>query len=274
MSDKKDDAEKIRPEHTEMSSMPFDKFLESVRPGETKRVADVRLVGAVDHDACLRIPQLNLHCEECDGIRPFQCSQSLEVAPGAGITDVFMEYVCANCGKYQKTFALRFSFPATDDHFGDCVKFGEIPAYGLPTPNRLLSLFGDDRNQFLKGRRAENQAMGFGAFAYYRRVVESHKDQILDEIIKVSGKIAPEMVGKLEAAKAADQFLKAMDSVKDALPQALFIRGHNPLTLLHSALSKGLRANNDKQCLEAARDVRIVLTELVDRVGGTLKDEA
>jgi hypothetical protein len=82
------------------------------------------------------------------------------------------------------------------------------------------------------------------------------------------------MVGKLEAAKAESQFLAAMDSVKDTVPQTLFVSGHNPLTLLHSAMSKGLRANNDKQCLEAARDVRLVLAELVERVDGALKDEA
>jgi hypothetical protein len=62
-----------------------------------------------------------------------------------------------------------------------------------------------------------------------------------------------------------------MDSVKDALPQALFVNGHNPLTLLHSALSKGLRANNDKQCLEAAHDMRLVLTDLVERIDSALK---
>jgi hypothetical protein len=271
MSDGKDDAEKGRSESAGMSSVSFDKFLESVPPGEARRVADVRFLTAVNQFSCLRVPQLNLHCEECDGIRTFQCSQSLEVAPGAGVADMFMEYSCSNCGKYQKTFALRLSFPASDDGFGDCIKFGELPAYGSPTSNRLLNLFGGDRNQFLKGRRSENERLGFGAFAYYRRVVESHKDQILDEIIKVANEIAPEMVGKLEAAKAENQFLKAMDSVKDALPQALFVNGHNPLTLLHSAMSKGLRANNDKQCLEAAHDMRLALTDLVDRIDSALK---
>jgi hypothetical protein len=274
MSDGKDDTEKGRLESTEISSVSFEKFLETVPPGEARRVADVRFSTAVNQFAYLRIPQLNLHCEECDGIRTFQCSQSLEVAPGVGATDMFMEYICSNCGKYQKNFALRFSFPTRDDGFGDCVKFGEIPPYGQPTPTRLLRLFGDDKNQFLKGRRSENERLGFGAFAYYRRVVESHKDQILDEIIKAANEIAPEMVGKLEAAKAENQFLKAIDSTKDALPQALFVNGHNPLTLLHSALSKGLHANTDKQCLEAAHDVRIALAELTDRIGIALKDEA
>jgi hypothetical protein len=56
--------------------------------------------------------------------------------------------------------------------------------------------------------------------------------------------------------------------------ESLLINGHNPLTLLHSALSKGLHAKTDEECLELAHDVRIVLTELAERLGQALKDEA
>jgi hypothetical protein len=156
---------------------------------------------------------------------------------------------------------------------GRCYKFGELPPFGSPTPNRLLKLFGKDSNIFLKGRQCENHGLGIGAFGYYRRVVESHKDQIFDEIIKVTKKIAAELIPGLEAAKREHQFLKAIESVKDAIPQGLLINGHNPLTLLHSALSDGLHAQTDKQCLDAAHDVRIVLTALVERLSQALKDE-
>jgi len=185
-----------------------------------------------------------------------------------------MRYVCSNCGKFEKTFALRISFPAINGSFGDCIKFGEIPPYGSPTPPRLLRLFGGDRNVFLKGRRCENQGLGIGAFSYYRRIVESHKDQILDEIIKVAKKIAPEMVENLETAKAENQFSKSIGDIKATLPPVLFINGHNPLMLLHSALSDGLHAGTDEECLEAAHDVRVVLAELTERIGIALKDEA
>ncbi|MCF8476495.1 MAG: hypothetical protein K9G60_05665 [Pseudolabrys sp.] len=128
----------------------------------------------------------------------------------------------------------------------------------------------------MKGRRCENQGLGIGAFVYYRRVVENHKNQILNEIIRVSEKLnAPaETITTLNAAKAENQFSKAMESVKDAIPQALLINGANPLTLLHSALSVGLHAQSDEQCLELAHDIRVVLVELAERLGQTLKDEA
>jgi hypothetical protein len=57
------------------------------------------------------------------------------------------------------------------------------------------------------------------------------------------------------------------------VPETLKIRGHNPLTLLYRALSAGLHDQNDKECLQLAASVRVVLYELADRVGQALKDE-
>ena len=70
------------------------------------------------------------------------------------------------------------------------------------------------------------------------------------------------------------QFLNALESVKDVIPQGLLINGHNPMTLLHSALSEGMHALTDEECLQYAHDVRVVLAELTERMGQALKDEA
>lgn len=61
---------------------------------------------------------------------------------------------------------------------------------------------------------------------------------------------------------------------KDAIPESLLINGHNPILLLHSALSEGVHAQTDEQCLEIAGSVRIVLGELSERLSQALKDEA
>lgn len=100
------------------------------------------------------------------------------------------------------------------------------------------------------------------------------QDQIFDEIIRVAHKIAPDTVDPLKRAKGEHQFLKAIDSVKGVFPQGLLINGQNPLTLLHSALSEGLHADTDEECLQYAHDVRVVLTELAERMGQAMKDEA
>lgn len=102
------------------------------------------------------------------------------------------------------------------------------------------------------------------------------KNRILDEVIRAAKKIdaSKEMLGRLEAAKKETQFTKAIDDVKPAVPEALLISGHNPLTLLHSALSQGLHAETDEECLELATNIRVVLTELAERTTLVLRDSA
>jgi hypothetical protein len=79
----------------------------------------------------------------------------------------------------------------------------------------------------------------------------------------------------LTTAKAETQFLKSVTFVRDAIPPSLLIDGHhNPLTLLHAALSTGLHEQTDERCLELAQGVRIVLSELAERLGQALKDKA
>lgn len=65
-----------------------------------------------------------------------------------------------------------------------------------------------------------------------------------------------------------------MEEIKPGTPEGLLISGHNPLMLLHAALSVGLHAGTDEECLQAAQDIRLVLTELVDRLAQVKKDDA
>ena len=175
----------------------------------------------------------------------------------------------------RKTFSLAAVRDGFSETSGNCYKFGENPEYGPPTAARLIKLIGPDRDIFLKGRRCENQGLGIGAFVYYRRVVENQKNRILGEIVTVAKKLgaATEAIQELEAAKAETQFSKALASVKDSIPQTLLINGHNPLKLLHSALSDGLHDRDDAHCLTLASSIRVVLAELSERLSQALKDE-
>lgn len=155
-------------------------------------------------------------------------------------------------------------------------KLAERPDFGGPTPASVFNLIGPERDYYLKGRRCENRGLGIGAFAYYRRAVENQKHRILDEIIRAAKRIeAPaEMIADLEAAKTETQFSTAIERVKHGVPQALLVSGRNPLTLLHSALSEGLHAQTDEQCLELATSIRLVLNDLAERLGSVMKDQA
>jgi hypothetical protein len=144
-----------------------------------------------------------------------------------------------------------------------------------PTPSRLISLIGADRDLFLKGRRSENQGLGIGAFVYCRRVVEDQKNRIIDQTIKVAEMIdAPaHTITALKNAQKERQFSKAVETIRDAIPQRLLIAGQNPFTLLHAALSRGLHEQTDEKCLELAADIRVILVELSELLGHPLKDE-
>lgn len=268
--------------HEEEAAIPFSEFLEAIPPGTLTKIADLTKKryypggGLAGYEVIS--PEIQLHCpsDSCNGVRFFRrSSKSMPDLGEDGYNFFYVSYTCSNCRKYEKTFSLAAQRDGSEIS-GTCYKFGELPEFGPPTPSRLIKLIGPDRELFLKGRRCENQGLGVGAFVYYRRVVEGQKNRILDEIIKVSRKLgAPgEKVSLLDAAKTETQFSKALASVKDALPQSLLINGHNPLSLLHSALSDGLHARSDQECLEVASSVRVVLAELSERLAQALKDEA
>lgn len=252
-------------------------FFESVPPGKTASIEKIgheeyRLNGSSYH---MNLPDLHLHCdtETCNGIRFFEPLDTEYLKPEKQ-TEHFVTYRCRNCKETEKTYTF-WAYLYKDEINGTIYKFGEHPSFGPPTPARVITLVGAERGYYLKGRRSENQGLGIAAFAYYRRVIENQKDKIFNEIIRVSKKLGAEqeIIDDLEKAKKETQFSKAVFEVKHGIPQKLLINGHNPLTLLHSALSEGLHAQTDEQCLELATSIRIVLSDFVDRIANALKDE-
>ena len=220
-------------------------------------------------------PELLLHCDndQCAGPRLYAASGITQLALKR-VTEAFVLYICKNCTSSKKTFAIRFVLDK--DKSGLAFKFGEQPAFGPPTPARLIALIGPDRELFLKVRRAENQGLGIGAFAYYRRVVEQQKNRIFDEVIKACARLSAgeETLDELKAAKGETQFKTAVDCLKHGLPKALFINAQNPLLLLHGALSEGLHAESDEDCLQWATVIRVVMSAFAERMSQVLKDEA
>ena len=82
------------------------------------------------------------------------------------------------------------------------------------------------------------------------------------------------MITDLEAAQKETQFEKAVRAVKHGIPPALLIDGHNPLTLLHNALSDGLHGRSDEECLAIAQSIRVVLETLCKRIAIAVTDQS
>jgi hypothetical protein len=266
----------------EISYETIVEFLEGTPPNRMAQISDLsehkRPRNSHTYQDILRTPEIQLHCpsESCNGTRFFRCVSGAEKSLSTSYQYFYVSYRCSNCQEHIKTFSLAAKNDSEEEPTGELYKFGELPTYGPSTPSRLIKLIGPDRDIFLKGRRCENQGLGIGSFIYYRRVVENQKNRILSEIVKVSEKIgaSEEKVQALKEAINETQFSKALDMAKDAIPESLLINGHSPISLLHSALSEGVHALTDEECLSLASSVRIVLGELSDRLSQALKDEA
>ncbi|MBO9644714.1 MAG: hypothetical protein J7603_16490 [Pseudacidovorax sp.] len=256
-------------------------FLEDFPPNQLTHISDIsehKFVTNIGFANVMRTPEIQLHCpsDSCNGVRFFRCVSGQGKRLKEQFEFIYITYRCSNCQEHEKTFSLAVKLDTDEMPTGELYKFGELPPFGPPTPPRLIKLIGPDRDDFLKGRRCENQGLGVGAFIYYRRVVENQKNRILSEIAKVSEKLSapPEKIALLRQAINETQFSKALEMAKDVLPESLLINGHSPIQLLHSALSEGVHALSDEQCLELAGSIRIVLGELSERLSQALKDEA
>ena len=275
----RDNGEEKNEERKNREPILFSQFLESTPPSRTVAVA---YIWSVYEDIRPRLvlsnPNIDLFCEDekCKGLRVFRTSHFSYRPSTNEFTYEHVTYKCSNCMKTEKTYFIALKSDQKKKENGYAYKFGEMPPFGPRTPSKLISLIGPDIEEFLKGRNCESQGLGIGAYAYYRRVVENQKNRILDEIIRAASKLSADdkTISALESAKGEKQFSKAVNLVKEAIPQALLISGQNPLTLLYAALSEGLHTSSDDKCLDAAHDIRIVLAELAERLGQALKDEA
>ena len=269
-------AESPKLEAPAKQSMAFAEFLESSPPDVQESISDL----AVQYPNRADLFQANtadiqLHCpsEPCGGIRVFRRSGDSPFITSKWSFN-YITYVCRNCGKTFKTYAVALRREAGLS--GQAQKLGENPTFGPPVPARVITLIGPDRDLFLRGRRAENHGLGIGAFAYYRRVVENQKGRIIKEMGRVAQKLGAkdDVVALFAAAELEKQFSKAIDTIKSTIPESLRIGGHNPLTLLHSALSEGIHDHTDEECLALATSIRVILTELAERTSQALKDDA
>jgi len=213
-------------------------------------------------------PILRLHCSKCEGIRNFagRWVHEGDFREG-GIVQDFLLYTCKDCGEGSKTFCV-ISRDADDNGNGQAVKIGEFPELHLDLPRSMKGLLGDDFSLFIKGLTCEKRGLGIGAFTYYRRVVEAQKNHLIAEIARVAEKLgAPkEVTDTLTRAQKERQFTRAVELLRGAIPESLLVDSHNPLRLLHDALSVGVHAESDDTCLRIAHSIRCVLADLSERL--------
>ena len=183
----------------------------------------------------------------------------------------FVSYGCTNCTRSEKVFGVRLIPNATGPEITTCTKIYQEPPFGHPIPKRLFQVIGEsNREHFLQARRAIARGLGIGAYAYYRRVVENKKFELVGSVLEIAlaTNASPEQIELLKKARSETQFSKAIETLRDvsAIPAVLLINGHNPLALLHDLLSEGIHKLDDRECLERAQEAEIILCEIADRM--------
>lgn len=259
----------------------FADFLANVPPGVPTTV-EKWFSNPIQSGLQVYPPRIRLHCSSihCGGERFFKTTTTYSIfgrIDEPSTSRSYYQYLCCDCGLSSKVFALEIkrSAYAEGGMTFEVIKFGEQPSFGPPIPAKAMTLVGPDREAFLKGRRAESMGLGVGAFAYYRRVIENQKGRIFDEFIRVLRATLPgdPVIDDLERAKGETQFSKSFHAIKHAIPTSLLINGQNPISLLHTALSEGIHALADEECLEYASAIRTILFETSDRLASAMSDD-
>ena len=227
-------------------------------------------------------PAIHMYCDRCESDQTFNmANEYYEVDYASDIyvprTTVRALYTCSGCAAFQRRFLIRFILAkvterndAGEDVAREIIymeKVGQYPSWSIVMDKELENLLGDHAEFYKRGLISESQGYGIGAFAYYRRIVEEIIDQLLISIEElISAEDKQKYATALAAVKKTTVTQEKIELVKDLLPASLRPNGINPLDALHSALSAGLHAESEEDCLEYAEAVRDALVFLVNRL--------
>src|SRR5712692_6939278 len=114
----------------------FTEFLESTPPNVEEEILEL-----CEHRGYWQVisPDLQLYCstEACQGMRFFQCESSEAYTEPNKWRNGFMKYVCRNCRRTVKTYALMVR-QQNNYNYGTAIKLGEFPPFWPPVPSRVL----------------------------------------------------------------------------------------------------------------------------------------
>lgn len=280
--------QKKEKEEKSSSPVPWQKFLEEYPPGKMAVVSGLFIEQRFQQfPPQFKRPELKLFCSSnaCQRRQYFEeigDFSEVKLDDDLHLRCIFLSYRCKNCESTLKNFAVAYCYRSNASP-SLAYKFGELPAFSVSVSPRLIELIRPNEELFKAGCDSENQGMGIGAFAYYRRVVNNQKDRIIDKIIEVieeteEPNIAGELKTKLEKAKKV-WFTQGVKEIQSGLPTSLFVsfkrsNENNPLLILHQAASEGLHIKSDEECLAAARSMREMMLFLAERLQEIVKDHS
>lgn len=257
-----------------MPDFAFEDVLLNTPPNSPVKMHFRTLLSTPADGPFMLYPLLEHECDDCELPTRFNPPQSDIYFDASETVRYFLVYTCKNCSFSEKVFAIQMEFGATVADELTVTKLGEVPAFGPRLPKKIKSLVGEDRALLVKGLRCENQGLGVGAYAYYRRVIQFQWTRLLDALIEIAkgDPAMSEAVAPLEKAKSARFAVRSVEDLDFTMPASLLIKGYNPVTLLHAAASDGLHNATDEECLTRAHALREVLFELAERIAAAARN--
>ncbi len=225
-------------------------------------------------------PAVNRQCIVCKSIQTFNMGNSYYgqnglTAHDSPIGNTFrLEYRCASCNQNVIIFFVEVGETEVkvakdkDKTKYWIRKVGQNPPWEIVMDGKLGSVLGSFAEMYRKGLTCESQGYGIGAYSYYRRIVEEIIDTLLDSITELieTTESKEKYTEALRGAKNKKNAEDKIQIVKDLLPPSLRPDKINPLNIIYSALSEGLHAKTDEECLELADSIRKSLVFLVNQL--------
>jgi len=233
----------------------------------------------------LQSPAIHMYCQICESEQTYNMANEFHELESAINTPVHgkvkrLLYICSSCKKGQIVFLIKFG-PNIDkpvegskkNHIVYFQKVGQYPAWSIKMDKELEKMLSSHADYYHKGLTCESQSYGIGAYAYFRRIAEDIIDELLESIADLITEPDKEKYLKaLEKTKSATNTQEKIDLVKHLLPQSLRPNNMNPLDTLFSALSDGLHARTDEECMEQAEIIKKVLVYLVNQIVRTKQE--
>ncbi|MBD3672754.1 MAG: hypothetical protein HUJ26_04435 [Planctomycetaceae bacterium] len=233
----------------------------------------------------LDTPSLQLYCNRCQGVRTFnelainrifadgrKLSGLRHKSVSIGGNDesdnarygriIGFHFVCQDCKEEGVNYLVLFNDSEDEsvdfEKRGHVIKVGQYPAQAASLPQELRPYLKEHEDIYKRGRMCELNGFGLGALAYYRRIIESIIDTLLNDLTVIfadddSKKTYQQALVKVKETKV---HVKKIELVKDLVPDVLKRGQGNPLGFLHEALSVGLHSLTETDCLEVASEIR------------------
>ncbi len=146
-------------------------------------------------------------------------------------------------------------------------KVGQFPAYDININNNLKKyLSEEDQQNYRKALTCLSISYGIGSYAYLRRVIENEIKRIIKDISELKFEGVEFVKTALGNFDKDFQMSKLIDVVNKYLPKSLQELGDNPIRLLYEQLSGGIHEFTDKECIDKAISIDVLLNYVIKKV--------